>query len=130
MERKQARTSKWLVPAAGLVIGGVYFVAAVMGGSLSLGISMLAVMVVYVGILVVAGRFDVVRVLRGQPADERYRGFNLQATAFATSVLILALLGAFVYEIATGGDGEPYSWLGALFTAGYVSALLWHHWRS
>jgi len=39
-------------------------------------------------------------------------------------VLITVVIGAFLYEIADGQDGEPYSQLGAIAGVAYVIALI------
>jgi len=49
---------------------------------------------------------------------------DLRATAIAGCVLTVAILGAFVVEIAQGGDGMPYAWLGAVGAVAYVLALV------
>jgi hypothetical protein len=56
-----------------------------------------------------------------------WRSFNLRAIWFASEVLAVA--GAFVYEIARGQDGQPYALLGFVFAVAYVAALLWLRWR-
>ena len=48
---------------------------------------------------------------------------DLRASALAGFVLIVVVIGAFLYEIASGEDGEPYSQLGAIAGVAYVVAL-------
>lgn len=119
------------MPAVALALGGAMLVAAWIGGDRALGAAMLAIMAVYAALLVLlGGRSDVVGVMRGQPADERYRSFDLRATAFAATVLAVVIIGGFLYELARGGDGQPYSLFGFVFLVSYVAALLWLRWRS
>jgi hypothetical protein len=56
--------------------------------------------------------------------DERIATIDLKATAFAGSVIIVAILISFVVELAQGQDGAPYSWLGALGGIAYVAAVI------
>jgi len=75
------------------------------------------------------GRSEVVRVLRGQPTNEMWRLFNLRAIWFASEVLAVVVVGAFVYEIARGQDGQPCALLGFVFAVAHVAALLRLRWR-
>lgn len=131
MESRRTGSSKWVVPAVALALGGAIFTAAWVGGKPGLGTAMLAIMAAYAALLLLlGGRSDVVGVMRGQPADERYRSFDLRATAFAATVLAVVIIGGFLYEMARGGDGEPYSLFGLVFLVSYVAALVWLRWRS
>ena len=129
-ERTMAKRSRWVVPGVGLLIGVAYLVANWIGGNPLLGMAMFAVMVLYVAVLLVGDRSEVVRVLRGQPPDERYRSFDLRATAFAGLVTILVLIGSFLLELSRGSDGQPYSALLAVAGISYLVGLLWLGYRS
>ena len=130
LERNEKKRSRWLVPGVALLIGVAYFVANWIGGNPSLGVAMLAIMVLYAAVLLLGGRSEVVRVLRGQPSDERYRSFDLRATAFAGVITILVLIGGFLLELSRGGDGQPYSALLAIAGVSYLAGLLWLRYRS
>jgi hypothetical protein len=120
----------WAVPIFLVLMGGVYLVAFWAGGEVWAGAGAAAFMVVFAALLLFGGRSEVVRVLRGQPTDEMWRSFNLRAIWFASEILAVVVVGAFVYEIARGGDGQPYALLGFVFAAAYVAALLWFRWRA
>lgn len=124
------RSTGWAVPSVALLGGVAMFAAASVGGQPALGAGMFAIMAAYAALLLAAGRSEVVKVLRGQPSDERYRSFDLRATAFAGSVVILAVIGGFLFELARGGDPQPYSLLAAVGGVSYLMALLWLRWRS
>ena len=130
LENNERKRSRWLVPGVALLIGVAYFVANWIGGNPSLGAAMLAIMVLYAVVLLLDGRSEVVRVLRGQPSDERYRSFDLRATAFAGVVTIVVLIGGFLFELSRGGDGQPYSLLCAVAGVSYLVGLLWLRYRS
>lgn len=121
---------KWAVPLLCLILGVAYLVAFWLGGNLGAGVGGLAVMVAYGALLLVGGRSETIRTLRGQPADERWQMFDLRATAFAGTIIIVVLIGGFLYEMARSQDGNPYSLLGAVAGISYIAALLWLRWRA
>jgi hypothetical protein len=49
---------------------------------------------------------------------------DLQATAMAGLVLIVAVIVAFIVEVAQGHSGEPYDWLGAIGGLAYLAAVI------
>lgn len=124
-------SSRWQVPvvavAAGLVMLGAQWSAGYPGrGLVSLGI-----MVAFAAVLVVfSGRSGMVAVMRDPSTDERTALLDLRATAFAGVVVIVVVVGAFVYELARGNDGAPYTWLAAVAGASYLAALAVLHRRS
>ncbi|MDN5852872.1 MAG: hypothetical protein L0K86_08505, partial [Actinomycetia bacterium] len=62
--------------------------------------------------------------------DERINSIDLRSTAFAGAVLILVVLGAFVVEVARGGDGQPYANLGAVAGVAYIVGVVYNRLRS
>jgi hypothetical protein len=48
---------------------------------------------------------------------------DLRATALSGLVVILAIIGGWLYEIANGRDGNPYTWLGAVAGLAYILAV-------
>jgi hypothetical protein len=116
--------SKWLVPGfavgMGLLFLGVQWSTGDPGG----GLVSLAIMVGFAAAIVAfSGRSGVAEVMRNPHADERTAMLDLRATAFAGVAVIVAVIGAFVYELATGGDSNPYALLGALGGVAYLVAL-------
>jgi hypothetical protein len=91
---------------------------------------MFVIMAIYAGLLILGGRVEILRALRGQFDDERYRSFDLRATAYAGGVTVLVMIGGFLYELARGEDGQPYSLLCAVAGASYLASLIWLRWRS
>ena len=49
---------------------------------------------------------------------------DLQATAMAGLALIIAVIVAFIVEVARGHSGEPYDWLGAIGGLAYLAAVI------
>jgi hypothetical protein len=66
----------------------------------------------------------------GRRADERWRSIDLRATAVAGLAVTTAVIVGFVWEIAHGRSGNPYTVLGAIAGVVYLLALVWLRWRS
>jgi hypothetical protein len=121
--------TKWAIPLVALGAGLAYLVAATVAGDLELGLAMLAIMVtVGVGFVVAARWSETARGLMDRK-DERINAIDKDATIFAASVLLLAILGLVVWELAHGRDGEPYVALGGLAGLSYVVSLAWLRFR-
>jgi hypothetical protein len=118
------------VPSLCVFLGIVYLVVFWLSGNPAAGIGPFVIMVGYGALLLFGGRSDILRVLCGQPPDERYRSFDLRATAFAGLVTISAVLGMFFYEIARGQYGNPYGVILVISAFAYIASLLILRWRS
>jgi hypothetical protein len=124
METKMG--ARWGMPAFGLLLGVLFFVASAIGGQPVVGIAMFAVMAIYSLVLVtLGGRSETVGVLRGQPVDERLAGFDVVATAVAGVAAVLVALGGFVWQIARGQSGTDFAVVAAVAGISYLVALLW-----
>ena len=118
------RWTRWATPAFSLGSGVVLLAASWAGGHPGAGVVMFAIMAVFAGGLVLAGRrSETVKGLLDR-RDERITGIDLRATAVAGTVVILAVLVGFVVELARGHDGSPYTWLGALGGLSYLAAVV------
>ncbi|MGE3285539.1 MAG: hypothetical protein AB7J32_05470 [Pseudonocardia sp.] len=116
--------TRWATPAVGVLIGLAYLAAGWAAGDLTFGLTGLAIMLALsVGLVLAARRSETVRGLLDH-RDERISAIDLRATAFAGMVVIVLVIGAFIVEIARGGDGMPYAWLGAAGGIAYVVAVL------
>ena len=69
-------------------------------------------MVAFGALILFDGRSETIRGLRGDGRDERFRQIDVVATAIAGTVVITAIIVAFLVEVARGHDGSPYAWLG------------------
>ena len=121
---------RWAVPLLCLLLGAAFLVAFWIAGNPGTGFGPFAVMVGYGVLLLVGGRSEIVRVLRGQPPDERYRMFDLRASAITGTVTLSVLIGGFFYELARGQDGNPYGLVLGIAGVTYVASLLVLRWRS
>jgi hypothetical protein len=116
--------SKWTIPAFSVAIGVVLLGANIAGHQLVLGLWSLGIMVLFGAAVLLGGRSETVRGLRGDGRDERFAMLDLQATAMAGLALIIAVIVAFIVEVARGHSGEPYDWLGAIGGVAYLAAVI------
>lgn len=116
--------SKWFVPLFAVALGIVVFVAQWIGGDPDSGLESLAIMTAFGGLLLLGGRSETIRGLRGDGRDERFRQIDIHATALAGLAVIIAIIIAFVIELARGHSGSPYTWLGAIFGFTYLVAIV------
>ena len=116
--------TRWFLPAFSLVVGLMMFGASVIGGDSVQGIEMFGIMAAAGALFFFGGHSETIRGLRGDGRDERFAQMDLRATAFAGGVVILVILAAFLWQIARGHTGEPYSWLGAIAGVAYIAGVV------
>ena len=116
--------SKWFLPLFSVALGTVIFAAQWIGGHPLGGLASLAIMTAFGGLVLLGGRSETIRGLRGDGGDERFRQMDLHATALSGLVVIVAIIVAFVVEMARGHDGSPYTWLGAIAGLTYLIAIV------
>jgi len=116
--------SKWFVPLFAVALGLVMFVAQWIGGNPLSGLGSLAIMTAFGALLLLGGRSETIRGLRGDGRDERFRQIDIHATAIAGLAVITAIIVAFVAELARGHNGSPYAWLGAIAGLAYLIAII------
>jgi hypothetical protein len=122
--------SRWMVPALSVALGLVFLAAAAIGGQPGVGAGMLAVMVVYAGLLLVLpGRSELGGVLAGRPVDERLESFGLHATAVAGVAALAVALGGFVVATATGRDAGAFALVATVGAIAYLASLAWFRLR-
>ena len=121
--------SKWFLPAFSLVLGLVMLAVSWLGGSPGQGVISLAVLAAFGLVILLAGRSETVRGLRGDGRDERFAQIDLQATALSGLAVIVALIVAWLVATARGQSGSPYGWLLAIAGLTYVLAVAWFRWR-
>ena len=84
---------RWLVPLACAAVAVPTFVAFWIGGRPALGAVWAGVSVVFGLLLLVGGRSDTIRMLRGEEDDERTLMLDSQAMTITALVLVVALAG-------------------------------------
>jgi hypothetical protein len=121
--------SRWFLPSFSAGMGVVTLAAAWAGGQLATGIIGLGVMTGFGLLVLLAGRSETVRGLRGDGRDERFAQIDLRATAAAGLVLIVVLIVSWLTAIARGHSGSPYDWLCAIGGLAYLLAVALFRWR-
>ena len=116
--------TKWFLPLFAVALGVVMLTAQWIGGHPGDGVVSLAIMVAFGTLVLLGGRSETIRGLRGDGRDERFRQIDIHATAIAGTAVIVAIIVAFVVEVARGHDGTPYTWLGAIGGLAYLAAVV------
>lgn len=122
--------TRWFLPLFSVALGAAMLAALWIGGHLGDGLGALGLMTGLGLVFLLGGRSETIRGLRGDGRDERFALIDLKATAFAGVAIIVAVIAAFLVEIAQGHSGTPYDWLGAIGGLSYVLAILILRWRS
>jgi len=130
MEATTMPRSKWFLPGFSAALGLAFLAALWAGGKPRDGLFSLGVMTVVGLLILLGGRSETIRGLRGDGRDERFARLDLVATAIAGNVLIGIVIGACVWEWAHGRDGTPFVQLGAVAGVAYILALGFLRWRS
>jgi hypothetical protein len=121
----------WALPLFSLALGGVVWLASWIGGHPMAGLGSFLIMGAFGAVFVVGRRSESIRMMAaGRRADERWRSIDLRATALAGLAVITTVIVAFLWEIAHGRSGQPFTLLGAIAGITYLLALAWLRWRS
>jgi hypothetical protein len=116
--------SKWFAPLLSVALGIVVFAAQWVGGDPGSGLMSLGIMTGFGALILFGGRSETIRGLRGDGRDERFRMIDIHATALAGLAVIVAIIVAFIVELAKGHNGSPYAWLGAIGGLTYLVAIV------
>src|SRR5262245_23033572 len=116
--------SKWLLPVFAVTLGAVTLAAESIGGDPHGGLISFAIIAGVGALLLLGGRSETIRGLRGDGRDERFRQIDVHATALAGVAVITAIIIAFLVELARGHNGNPYGWLGAIGGLTYILAII------
>jgi hypothetical protein len=129
-ERRSPLRSKWFLPLFSVFLGGLVFTAQAIGGDPGGGAVSFGILALFGLALLLGGRSETIRGLRGDGRDERFAKMDVHATAIAGTAVITAIIIAFLVEIAQGKDGMPYTWLGAVGGLTYIAAIVVFRLRS
>jgi hypothetical protein len=88
------------------------------------GLASLLIMAVVAAIFAFGGRSETIRGLRGDGRDERFARIDLEATAVAGLAIMIAIIVAFVVQLARNENTAPYDWLGAIGGLAYIAAVV------
>jgi ABC-type transport system involved in cytochrome c biogenesis permease component len=122
--------STWLAAVVPVLLGAAILAAEATSGDLAEGLVWFALLAGVGALLAFGGRFESVRLARGEGEDERERSINQRAMAAVGTVLMIALTAVIVFQVARGDDPSPYTQIAALGGTSYVAALLVLHRRS
>jgi hypothetical protein len=118
------------MPAFSLFLGLLILLAYWAGGRPLQGFLGFCVMAGLAAVFLFGSRSETLRGLGGPGRDERWAMIDTRATAFAGLVLIAAVLGGWLVEVARGDEGNPYTQLGAVAALAYIVAVAWLRFRS
>ena len=116
--------SRWFLPLFAVALGVVVFVAQWIGGDPGSGLVSFAIVASFGLLVLLGGRSETIRGLRGDGRDERFRMIDIHATALAGVAVIYTVIVMFVIELARGHNGNPYGWLGAIGGLTYIAAIV------
>jgi hypothetical protein len=114
--------NRW-IPALVAALAIPTFIAFWIGGDPRAGLIWGGLSVVFALVLVVGGRSDTIRLLRGEDDDERALALELQATTMTAAVLIVALAALFLVTAARGESPVVYGVLLLLAEMTHLGAL-------
>lgn len=127
---RKVTTSRWWMPLFSLGLGAVILAAFLIGGNAEDGLLAFGLMAVLAAVIAVgSSRSETLRGLSGPGRDERWRMIDMRAAWFAGQVLLFALIGSWLYELADGGDGNPYGQFVAIAGVAYILAIGFLRWR-
>ena len=115
--------SRWWMPAFSLFLGLLMLGAFWIGGSLVDGLVALGVMAALGAVFFFGRRSETLQGLGGPGRDERWERIDVHATALTGLILIVVIIGAFLVDVARGGDGNPYGLLGAVAGVAYIASV-------
>jgi hypothetical protein len=121
--------TKWFLPLFSIGLGLAMLIAFWIGDDPQSGLTSLGIMTGLALVVLLGGRSETVRGLRGDGRDERFAWIDQTATLIAGQVLLGAVLALCLWEWAHGRDGWPYVPLGALTGVTYLVALAFLRWR-
>src|SRR5262245_14135816 len=120
----QITKSKWFQPLFAVALGVLVFVAQWIGGDPRSGLISFAILAGAGLVLLLGGRSETIRGLRGDGRDERLARIDIHARARAGLAVLTAVIVAVLGELARGHNGDPYSWLGAIGGITYIVAII------
>jgi multisubunit Na+/H+ antiporter MnhB subunit len=97
---EQITRSRWFLPLFAVVLGLLVFVAQWVGGDPDGGLVSFAIVAGFGLLVLLGGRSETIRGLRGDGRDERFRKIDIHATAIAGVAVITAIIIASIVELA------------------------------
>lgn len=123
--RRGLRRSKWPAVLFCLAFGLVFFAIEAANHHVGQGFIELGIMLAAGAGVLLGGRSETIRGLRGDGRDERFDAIDERGTAFAGRVVIVAVVVGGMIQVADNHSGAPYTWLAALAGGAYIAAIVW-----
>lgn len=114
---------RWLMPLLVAAVAVPTFVAFWLGGRPELGAAWAGASIVFALLLVLGGKSDTIRMLRGDADDERTFALEYQAMTITALVVLVALAGLFLAAGLRGESGVTYGVLLILAEVTHICAL-------
>ena len=115
----------WFAIAAALLVGVVGLIAGIWSGRPGVGAMFLCIMAATAAFLVIASRrSDTVALLGDDVHEERNVHIHRRAALITLNILAAVIVGGLLIDIARGGDGDPYAFLGFVGGVTYVVCLI------
>jgi hypothetical protein len=128
--RFQFWRSRWWMPSFCLFLGGLVLAAFWVGGDPWAGVGGMGVMAALGALFLFGRRSETLQGLGGPGRDERWLKIDVYATAASGLTVITVLIGAWLVDLARGGDGSPYGQVLAIGGLAYIAAVAFFRWRS
>ena len=122
--------SRYTIPVLSVLLGLIVFIVYTVSGDWRGGVWGIGVMTGFGALVLFGGRSETIRGLRGDGRDERIAMIDTRATAFAGTVLVIAVIAAWLVEVGRGHDGSPFTWLGVISGLAYIAAIVFQRVRS
>ena len=116
--------TKWFVPLFAVALGIVVFAAQWVGGDPVSGLESFGIMAGFGALILLGGRSETIRGLRGDGRDERFRKIDIDATALSGLAIGLGVVIGSLVEFARGHGPGVYGWLAALGGVTYLIAIV------
>ncbi len=129
MQIREFTRNRWYLPLFSLFIGAVMFVAFAIGDNVGQGAISFGIMAALGALFLFGRRSETLSGLAGPGRDERWALIDLRATALAGAVTTAFVIGAWLYEVANGRDGNEFALIGAVGGLSYVIAVAVLRWR-
>lgn len=117
------------MPGFSLALGIIVFTAFAVGGDPGDGATAAGVFILLAAVFAFGTSSETLQGLGGPGRDERWAMIDLRASALAGLVTILAVVAAWLWEIAHGRGGSPYGQLAAVGGIAYILAVAVLRWR-
>jgi len=116
--------TKWFVPLFAVVLGLAAFAAQWIGGDPVGGLLSLAIMTAVGALILLGGRSETIRGLRGDGRDERFRKIDIHATALSGLAMVVFVIVAALVEFAHGHGPGAYGWVAVVGGVTYLVAIV------